>query len=73
MDLDREICLTIQQINEEKHRCATYRDIISLIGIETWSPETITRRVRELVEEGQIKRYKSIKEQKKATFFVISI
>jgi hypothetical protein len=71
--LDKEIVSTIEEINIKKHRCATYGDIVSLIGVENYSPETITREVRMLVEDGLVKRWKSLEVQKKATFFVVNL
>ena len=71
-DLKREIVLAIENVNMNKKRCATYKDIVNIIGLSRWSPESITRAVRFLVEDGMVNRWKPSNSQKRATFFVIS-
>lgn len=71
-ELERIIIKTIEAINTYKKRCATYRDIVRIVGIENYSPETITRRVRTLVEDGAVKRWKTVSEQRKGAFYVVS-
>jgi len=72
-DLKREIISTIEDVNTHQKRCATYKDIVKMIGISRWSPETITRATRLLVEMGIVKRWKPLKMQRKATFYVVTI
>ena len=70
--LRQEIFEAIRQVNDGG-RCATHKDIVERVGLQRWSPETIPRAIRYLVEEGVVHRWNPKENQKRATFWVVDI